>query len=122
MFEFSLFSVEVVGTKGEAPDAVTVVENVGDVEALSFPPTTKLFYATQTTLSLDDCAVIKAALIRKYPRIESIPSGSVCYATTNRQTAFQKLAPSSDLAIVVGSSASSNARRLVETAANRGVK
>ncbi|PHJ25431.1 4-hydroxy-3-methylbut-2-enyl diphosphate reductase [Cystoisospora suis] len=114
--------VEVMGTKGEAPDAVTVVENVADVEALRYPPTTKLFYATQTTLSLDDCASIKAALVRKYPHIECIPSGSVCYATTNRQTAFQKLAPLSDLAIVVGSSASSNAKRLVETATNRGVK
>ncbi|PFH35045.1 4-hydroxy-3-methylbut-2-enyl diphosphate reductase [Besnoitia besnoiti] len=114
--------VEVIGTKGEAPGAVTVVESVADVEELSFPPTQKLFYATQTTLSLDDCAAIRKALVEKYPHIESIPSGSICYATTNRQTALQRLAPETDLTIVVGSEASSNANRLVETAKNRGTE
>ncbi|CBZ54142.1 putative lytB domain-containing protein [Neospora caninum Liverpool] len=112
--------VEVMGTKGEAPDAVTVVETVEDVEKLAFPASQKLFYATQTTLSLDDCGAIRQALINKYPKIESIPSGSICYATTNRQTALQRLAPETDLTIVVGSQASSNAKRLVETAQRRG--
>ncbi|KYK65016.1 4-hydroxy-3-methylbut-2-enyl diphosphate reductase [Toxoplasma gondii TgCatPRC2] len=112
--------VEVIGTQGEAPGAVTVVESVEDVEQLSFSDSQKLFYATQTTLSLDDCGAIRQALIEKYPKIETIPSGSICYATTNRQTALQRLAPETDLTIVVGSEASSNAKRLVETAQRRG--
>ncbi|KEP67672.1 UNVERIFIED_CONTAM: 4-hydroxy-3-methylbut-2-enyl diphosphate reductase [Hammondia hammondi] len=112
--------VEVIGTQGEAPGAVTVVESVEDVEQLSFSDSQKLFYATQTTLSLDDCGAIRQALVEKYPKIETIPSGSICYATTNRQTALQRLAPETDLTIVVGSEASSNAKRLVETAQRRG--
>lgn len=114
--------VEVIGTKGEAPDATTVVETVADVEALTFGPDSKLFYTTQTTLSLDDCEEIVGALKQKYPQIKSIPSGSICYATTNRQTALKKLAPNADVTFVIGSKMSSNAKRLVETSAYRGTK
>ncbi|BAM40937.1 4-hydroxy-3-methylbut-2-enyl diphosphate reductase [Theileria orientalis strain Shintoku] len=113
---------EIIGTSGEAPEAVTVVENVSDVQALDFPTDTKLFYVTQTTLSLDDCKHIKDALVAKYPHIETIPSGSICYATTNRQTAIHKVTKLVDMVLIVGSKLSSNAKRLVEAALNRDVK
>ncbi|EKX73255.1 4-hydroxy-3-methylbut-2-enyl diphosphate reductase LytB, putative [Theileria equi strain WA] len=113
---------ETIGTSGEAPESVTVIETVEDVECLNFSEGTKLFYATQTTLSLDDCREIKEALIKKFPQIETIPSGSICYATTNRQTAIHKAAEFCDLVLIVGSQLSSNAKRLVEAALNRGVR
>ncbi|KAL8446630.1 hypothetical protein Emag_004690 [Eimeria magna] len=113
--------VEVQGVKGEAPAAVQVVESVEDVASLSYPSNTKLFYVTQTTLSVLDCMRIEQALREKYPQIETIPSGSVCYATTNRQAALGALAAHAQLALVVGSTSSSNAKRLVEVARARGI-
>lgn len=107
--------------KGEAPGSVQVVESEADVALLSFPPNTKLFYVTQTTLSVLDCMRIEQALRKKYPKIETIPSGSVCYATTNRQAALGALSARAQLALVVGSSSSSNAKRLVEVAKSRGI-
>src|SRR4029079_2156716 len=77
--------VEIIGTAGEAPDVTTIVESVEDVASLTFSQDVKLFYITQTTLSLDDVKDITEALIRKYPKIETLPSSSICYATTNRQ-------------------------------------
>ncbi|KAL8434207.1 hypothetical protein ACSSS7_003308 [Eimeria intestinalis] len=110
-----------IGVKGEAPESVQVVESVEDVASLSYPPKTKLYYVTQTTLSVLDCMRIEQALREKYPEIETIPSGSVCYATTNRQAALGALAAHAQLALVVGSSSSSNAKRLVEVAKARGI-
>lgn len=107
--------------QGEAPGAVQVVESETDVSSLSYPPHTKLFYVTQTTLSLLDCMRIEQALKSKYPDIKTIPSGSVCYATTNRQAAIGALSSHAQLALVVGSSSSSNAKRLVEVAKNKGI-
>ena len=80
--------VEIIGTAGEAPDVTTIIESVGDVEKLQFPQEQKLFYLTQTTLSLDDVEEIANTLKEKYPHIETLPSSSICYATTNRQMAF----------------------------------
>ncbi|XP_026190173.1 uncharacterized protein LOC34620694 [Cyclospora cayetanensis] len=113
--------VEVQGVKGEASDKVQVVESEADVAALTYPPDTKLFYVTQTTLSVLDCMRIEQALRAKYPHIETIPSGSVCYATTNRQAALGALSAHADLALVVGSPSSSNAKRLVEVAKSRNI-
>jgi 4-hydroxy-3-methylbut-2-enyl diphosphate reductase len=113
---------EVIGTLGEAPDAIRIVEDVHDVEALQIPDDHKIAYLTQTTLSLDDAGAIIAALKKKYPRIQSPAKEDICYATTNRQTAVQKLAPECDLVLVVGSQNSSNSKRLVEMAENRGTK
>ena len=107
--------------KGEAPDRVRVVESEADVATLQYPVNTKLFYVTQTTLSLLDCMRIEQALREKFPGIETIPSGSVCYATTNRQAALGALSSHAELALVVGSNASSNAKRLVEVARSRGI-
>lgn len=114
--------VEVIGTAGEAPDVTTIVETVDDVAALTFNPDEKLFYITQTTLSLDDVKEITEALIAKYPTITTLPSSSICYATTNRQMALREITDQTDLVLVVGDPQSSNSNRLRETAANRGIK
>lgn len=113
---------EAVGTVGEAPEAITVVESVEEVEALPFPADAKLAYVTQTTLSLHDAACIIDALKRKYPAIRPPPKDDICYATTNRQNAVSLYAPETDLVLVVGSQNSSNSKRLVETAQARGVR
>lgn len=113
--------VEVIGTAGEAPDVTTIVESVEDVEKLSFSDDQKLFYITQTTLSLDDVSEITAALSKKYPAIETLPSSSICYATTNRQMALREITDQTDLVLVVGDPLSSNSNRLREVAANRGI-
>jgi len=111
--------VEVIGTSGEAPDATTIVECVEDVLELPFSKEDKLFYLTQTTLSLDDVKGITTALIDRYPQIETLPTSSICYATTNRQLALKEITDRVDLVLVVGDPSSSNSNRLKETAANR---
>ncbi len=111
---------EVVGTLGEAPDAISIVESAEDVYRLEIPDDHRVAYLTQTTLSLDDAARIIAELKKKFPRIQAPPKDDICYATTNRQAAVQKLAPDCELVLVVGSQNSSNSKRLVEMAENRG--
>ncbi|MCB1109887.1 MAG: 4-hydroxy-3-methylbut-2-enyl diphosphate reductase [Chlamydiia bacterium] len=113
--------VEVIGTAGEAPEVTTIIESVEDVEKLSFPQEQRLFYTTQTTLSLDDVKEITDALKKKYPFIETLPSSSICYATTNRQLALREITPSVDVVLVVGDPTSSNSNRLCEVACKRGV-
>ncbi|CUI16429.1 4-hydroxy-3-methylbut-2-enyl diphosphate reductase [Candidatus Protochlamydia naegleriophila] len=114
--------VEIVGTAGEAPDVTTIVESVEDVKGLSYLPEEKLFYITQTTLSLDDVKEITQALITKYPYIETLPSSSICYATTNRQMALREITDLTDLVLVVGDPQSSNSNRLREAASTRGIE
>lgn len=113
--------VEIIGTAGEAPEVTTIVESVADVEALQFSQEEKLFYITQTTLSLDDVKEITDALITKYPKIETLPSSSICYATTNRQMALREITDETDLVLVVGDPQSSNSNRLREVASKRGI-
>lgn len=113
--------VEIIGTAGEAPEVTTIVECVEDVKDLSYQPEDKLFYITQTTLSLDDVKEITDALIAKYPHIETLPSSSICYATTNRQMALREITDQTDLVLVVGDPQSSNSNRLREVASTRGV-
>ncbi|WP_100934126.1 4-hydroxy-3-methylbut-2-enyl diphosphate reductase [Candidatus Chlamydia corallus] len=114
--------VEVIGIIGEAPESVTVVESVADVEALPFGPNTPLFYITQTTLSLDDVQEIAGALQKRYPFIITLPSSSICYATTNRQKALRSILPRVNHVFVVGDVNSSNSNRLCEIALKRGVR
>ncbi|MEX0962075.1 MAG: 4-hydroxy-3-methylbut-2-enyl diphosphate reductase [Simkaniaceae bacterium] len=106
--------VEVIGTAGEAPDMTTIVEEVEEVERLTFTKEDKLFYITQTTLSLIDVKEIKEALLKKYPQIETLPSSSICYATTNRQLALREIAEKVQLILIVGDPTSSNSNRLRE--------
>ncbi len=113
--------VEVIGTAGEAPDATTIIESPADVEKLSFSQEQRLFYTTQTTLSLDDVKDITDALKAKYPLIETLPSSSICYATTNRQLALREITSSVGLVLVVGDPTSSNSNRLCEVARKRHV-
>jgi 4-hydroxy-3-methylbut-2-en-1-yl diphosphate reductase len=113
--------VEIIGTAGEAPEVTTIVESIEDVELLSYPEDQKLFYATQTTLSLDDVKAVADALIKKFPHIESIPSSSICYATTNRQLALRQITDETELVLVVGDPNSSNSNRLREVAELRGI-
>lgn len=113
--------VEIIGTAGEAPDVTTIVESLEDIKGLSFSQNEKLFYITQTTLSLDDVKEITEALIAKYPGIETLPSSSICYATTNRQMALREIIDTTGLVLVVGDPQSSNSNRLREIASTRGI-
>ncbi len=112
---------EVVGTMGEAPDAIVLVSTTDDVEKLEVKDPGKIAYLTQTTLSLEDTKGIIAALRRRFPMIQGPPSEDICYATQNRQLAVKELAAATDLILVVGSSNSSNSNRLVEEAIASGV-
>jgi len=114
--------VEVVGTLGEAPDAIVVCESVAEVEQLQLPNPDKVAYITQTTLSLDDCAAIVGALKKRYPSVREPAKDDICYATQNRQNAVKVMAPKCPTVLVVGAPASSNANRLVEVAAALGSK
>ena len=111
---------EVVGTVGEAPDAITIVESPDDVEALTFDPSEKIVYITQTTLSMDDALVIMAAIRKKYPNVKEPPGEDICYATTNRQKVVREMNSNVDLVLVVGSRNSSNSLRLAEIAQTDG--
>ncbi len=112
--------VETIGTAGEAPESTTIVETVDEVNVLRFTPDQKLAYLTQTTLSLDDVQEIAEALKTRYPHIETLPSSSICYATTNRQMALRQITEQADLVLVVGDPKSSNSNRLREVAERRG--
>jgi 4-hydroxy-3-methylbut-2-enyl diphosphate reductase len=111
---------EVVGTRGEAPEAIQVVERPADIHGLVVHDPERLVYLTQTTLSTDDAGVIIDALRRAFPAIKAPPKDDICYATTNRQHAVRTLAPECDLVLVIGSANSSNSKRLTEIAENVG--
>jgi 4-hydroxy-3-methylbut-2-enyl diphosphate reductase len=112
---------EVVGTMGEAPDAIVLVESVEEAEALTFPPGTRLAYITQTTLSVDETSEIIATLRRRFPEIHAPQREDICYATSNRQWAVKEMLREIDFLLVIGSRNSSNSNRLVETARAGGV-
>ena len=107
---------EAVGTVGEAPEAITVVERPEDVDRLQVPDPDKVAYVTQTTLSVADAQRIISALRARFPNIKAPPKEDICYATTNRQTAVTELSEDADVVLVLGSKNSSNSQRLVDTA------
>ena len=112
---------EVIGTMGQVePGQITLVETVEDVEALQFPADTELSYLTQTTLSVDDTAEVIAALEARFPQVNGPKAEDICYATSNRQAAVKRIAPASDLVLVIGAPNSSNSLRLVEVAERLG--
>ena len=111
---------EVVGTIGEAPERVTLVQDEADVERLSFGTKDRLAYLTQTTLSVDETSRIVALLRQRYPQIEGPPKDDICYATQNRQQAIRDLAKNADVMLTIGSQNSSNSRRLCEVAREYG--
>ena len=112
---------EVIGTMGEAPDQMILVETPEDVEQLVVRDPNKVAYLTQTTLSVDDANVVIAALRKKFPNIANPPKDDICYATQNRQEAVRELAAQADLVLVLGSQNSSNSRRLAEIAQGLGI-
>ncbi len=107
---------EVIGTMGEAPEAIVLVEDADGVEALQFTSETKLAYLTQTTLSVDDANRIIQRLKERFPWIIGPPKEDICYATQNRQEAVRILCQQADVVIVLGSQNSSNSQRLRELA------
>ena len=111
---------EVIGTRGEAPEAIQIVETLEDIPNLRIDDPEKLIYLTQTTLSTDDAGLIISALKKAIPSIKAPPSEDICYATTNRQAAVRAIAPDCDLALVIGSQNSSNSVRLTEISKNVG--
>ena len=114
--------VEVIGTSGEAPDKVMVVESVEEVESLSVPDPEKIAYVTQTTLSVDDTSEIVQALKIRFPKVLSPSKLDICYATQNRQDAVKALSKQADTVFIMGSPESSNSNRLVEVAKANGVE
>jgi 4-hydroxy-3-methylbut-2-enyl diphosphate reductase len=111
---------EAEGTMGQAETGMHLVETEEDVARLAVRDPEKLAYVTQTTLSIDDCARIIAALKARFPAIVGPKKDDICYATQNRQDAVKFMAPRCDLVIVVGSPNSSNSNRLREVAQNLG--
>jgi 4-hydroxy-3-methylbut-2-enyl diphosphate reductase len=107
---------EVVGTMGEAPEHMILVQDAAEVERLQLAPNAKVAYLTQTTLSVDDAEVIIAALRRRFPQIVGPAKDDICYATQNRQEAVKDLVPEADVVVVFGSRNSSNSQRLAELA------
>jgi 4-hydroxy-3-methylbut-2-enyl diphosphate reductase len=112
---------EVIGTMGEAPNQMILVETAADVDRLDIPGSAKVAYLTQTTLSVDDANVVISALRKKFPNIANPPKDDICYATQNRQEAVRDLASQADLVLVLGSQNSSNSRRLAEIANGLGI-
>ncbi len=111
---------EVIGTLGEAPDRIVVIDSAAEVDRLEVPNPEKIAYLTQTTLSVDDTRDVIEALRRKFPRIVGPSRDDICYATQNRQAAVKRLAGDVDVLLVIGAANSSNANRLVEVAKTAG--
>jgi 4-hydroxy-3-methylbut-2-en-1-yl diphosphate reductase len=113
---------EVVGTVGEAPGQVVVVDGPDDARRVQARDPGQVALAMQTTLSVEEGEAVAASLRERFPALQGPPSGDICYATSNRQAAVRDIAAASDLLLVVGSSNSSNSRRLVEVAERAGVE
>ena len=111
---------EAVGTVGEAPEHVVIVESPEEVDALTVADPEKVAFVTQTTLSVSDAVRTIAAIKRKFPSVRYPAKDDICYATTNRQAAVTQLAVEADVVLVVGSQNSSNSKRLVERAEEQG--
>ncbi len=111
---------EVVGTLGEAPDQIVLVETIEDVERLSFPDPNKVAYLTQTTLSVDDANVLIDRLRQRFPNCVGSSKDDICYATQNRQESLKAAVPQADVVLVFGSKNSSNSVRLTEVAKEQG--
>ncbi|MCW2548882.1 MAG: 4-hydroxy-3-methylbut-2-enyl diphosphate reductase [Mycobacterium sp.] len=111
---------EVVGTVGEAPDQVVVIADVNEARSVTVPDESRVAYAVQTTLAVDEAEDVAAILRQRFPALVAPPTDDICYATSNRQLAVREVAGDADLVIVVGSPNSSNSARLVEVAQRAG--
>jgi 4-hydroxy-3-methylbut-2-enyl diphosphate reductase len=111
---------EVIGTMGEAPAHMVLVQDIADVAALTLPADVKLAVLTQTTLSVDETREVIAALQARYPQVVRPGKDDICYATQNRQEAVREIVPEADVVVVLGSRNSSNSSRLAEIARQNG--
>ena len=111
---------EVVGTTGEAPESIRLVDGPEDATAIEVGDPARVAWLSQTTLSVDETNLTVAALRERFPQLIDPPSDDICYATQNRQAAVKQIAGESDVVIVVGSANSSNSVRLVEVARDCG--
>jgi 4-hydroxy-3-methylbut-2-enyl diphosphate reductase len=111
---------EVVGTSGEAPDHVLLVESPEEAARVDVPDPDRVAYLSQTTLSVDETNEVIAVLQGRFPNILNPPRDDICYATQNRQEAVKDLARRADVILVIGSDNSSNSKRLVEVARAHG--
>ena len=111
---------EVVGTMGEAPEAITLVESPEDAERVVIDPDREVVWLSQTTLSVDETMETVDRLSARAPHLQSPPSDDICYATQNRQAAVKVIAEQCDVLVVVGSGNSSNSVRLVEVGLEAG--
>jgi 4-hydroxy-3-methylbut-2-en-1-yl diphosphate reductase len=105
---------EVIGTSGEAPDQIRLVEDVEEARQVDVPDPDNVSYLSQTTLSVDETNEIIGVLRERFPNIEGPPRDDICYATQNRQDAVKAMAGQVDALLVIGSDNSSNSNRLVE--------
>jgi 4-hydroxy-3-methylbut-2-en-1-yl diphosphate reductase len=113
---------EVVGTSGEAPERITLVDGPEDVANVEVRDPEKVVWLSQTTLSVDETMQTVEALRERFPQLQSPPSDDICYATQNRQAAVKVIAPQVELFLVVGSANSSNSVRMVEVALAAGAR
>jgi 4-hydroxy-3-methylbut-2-enyl diphosphate reductase len=113
---------EVVGTSGEAPEHITLVDGPEDVANVQVRDPAKVVWLSQTTLSVDETLDTVAQLRERFPLLQSPPSDDICYATQNRQAAVKAIAAQVDLFLVVGSANSSNSVRMVEVALAAGAR
>jgi 4-hydroxy-3-methylbut-2-enyl diphosphate reductase len=113
---------EVVGTTGEAPARIRLVDGPDDSGNVQVRDPAKVAWLSQTTLSVDETNETVSALRERFPLLIDPPSDDICYATQNRQAAVKEIAGESDVVIVVGSRNSSNSVRLVEVALDAGAK
>lgn len=111
---------EVIGTMGEAPENMRLIQDEAEAEQIDLPENARLAFLTQTTLSVDDAERIIAILRRRFPQIVGPSKEDICYATQNRQEAVKELVPMADAVIVLGSQNSSNSMRLAELARANG--
>jgi 4-hydroxy-3-methylbut-2-enyl diphosphate reductase len=111
---------EVVGTTGEAPEHIHLVDGPQEVERLAVRDPDRVVWLSQTTLSVDETMQTVEALRERFPALASPPSDDICYATQNRQAAVKVIAPQVELFLVIGSANSSNSLRMVEVALDSG--
>ncbi len=113
---------EVVGTAGEAPEHIHLVDGPESVDEIEVRDPDRVVWLSQTTLSVDETMETVRRLRLRFPKLQDPPSDDICYATQNRQVAVKQIAPEADLVLVVGSRNSSNSVRLVEVALEHGAR
>lgn len=113
---------EVIGTMGEIPGQISLVEDAADVQSVQVPDPERVAVITQTTLSVDETREVMDAVRKRFPKVKTPARDDICYATQNRQDAVRALAPDCDVMLVVGSENSSNSLRLRELAEQIGTK